>query len=375
MGTPLPRLIAYYLPQFHPIRENDTWWGRGFTEWTNTAKAQPRFPGHYQPHIPADLGFYDLRLPEVRNAQAELARGYGIEAFCYYHYWFGNGRRLLQRPFEEVLSSGQPNFPFCLCWANDTWSGIWHGTPDRILIKQEYPGPEDDRNHFTTLLPAFKDHRYLRHDGKPVLLVWRPFGFPSPKTSVNRWRELADKAGLAGLYMIGIYRPGSPDPETVGFDASIYNHNPPLREWGDWRNPMKLAYHHCLRKLGVPTLYDYEKAINYFLPDTLPTTRYPSVIHNWDNTPRSGANGLVFYGATPQLFGKVLRKAFDLTRPPSHIKSGRLIFLKSWNEWAEGNHLEPDLRDGHAFLKVIQNELKHEQKICAGGAPQSIRQC
>lgn len=369
MDTPLPRLIAYYLPQFHPIRENDTWWGRGFTEWTNTAKAQPRFPGHYQPHIPADLGFYDLRLPEVRNAQAELARGYGIEAFCYYHYWFGNGRRLLQRPFQEVLTSGQPDFPFCLCWANDTWSGIWHGTPNRILIKQEYPGPEDDRIHFAALLPAFKDHRYLCHDGKPVLLVWRPFGFPSPKTSVNRWRELADKAGLAGLYMIGIYRPGSPDPETVGFDASIYNHNPPLREWGDWRNPLKLAYHHCLRKLGVPTVYAYERAINYFLPDTLPATRYPSVIHNWDNTPRSGANGLVFYGSTPQLFGKVLRKAFDLTRTPSHVKSGRLIFLKSWNEWAEGNHLEPDLRDGHAFLKVIQNELKHEQKTCSFALP------
>lgn len=375
MGIPLPRLIAYYLPQFHPIKENDEWWGKGFTEWTNTAKARPRFPGHYQPHVPADLGFYDLRLPEARNAQAELASHYGIEAFCYYHYWFGNNRRLLQRPFNEVLATGQPNFPFCLCWANDTWSGIWHGTPDRILMKQEYPGPDDDQNHFATLLPAFKDPRYLSLAGKPVLVVWRPFGFPDPKATVYRWREMADKAGLTGLYMIGIYRPGSPAPEAIGFDASIYNHNPPLRDWGDWRNPVKLAYNRCLRKLGVPTLYHYEQAITYFLPDTLPATRYPSVIHNWDNTPRSGANGLVFHGSTPALFGKALRKAFDLTRTPAHAENGRFVFLKSWNEWAEGNHLEPDLRDGHAFLEVIQNELKQELNAHSIDLSKSIQRC
>src|SRR5205809_7458559 len=173
-GAPDVRLIAFYLPQYHPIPENDQWWGPGFTEWTNTAKARPLFRGHYQPHVPADLGFYDLRQPETREAQAEMARAYGIEAFCYYHYWFGNGRRLLQRPFEEVVQLGQPDFPFCLCWANETWTGVWHGLSSHVLIEQTYPGKEDAARHFHTLLPAFLDRRYVTVDGKPLFLVHSP---------------------------------------------------------------------------------------------------------------------------------------------------------------------------------------------------------
>lgn len=362
----LPRLIAYYLPQFHPIKENDAWWGKGFTEWTNTAKGKPLYPGHYQPHVPSDLGFYDLRLPEARSAQAELARSYGIEGFCYYHYWFGHGRRLLERPFQEVLASGEPDFPFCLCWANDTWSGIWHGSPNRILIEQEYPGLEDDQQHFDALLPAFKDQRYLCVDGKPILLIWRPFGFPDPKAAVDRWRAMAAKAGLAGLHLVGIYRPGSSEPEDVGFDASVYNHNPPVRTWGTWRQPLTLAWNRCLKKLGIPTVYHYDKAIDYFMPNSLPATRYPSVINAWDNTPRSGVNGLVFHGSTPKLFCKALRKAFDLSR--LQPTEQRLVFLKSWNEWAEGNHLEPDLKDGHGYLEAIRDELSVEIKVHCGGS-------
>jgi lipopolysaccharide biosynthesis protein len=357
-----PRLLTYYLPQFHPIHENDEWWGKGFTEWTNTAKAKPRFPGHYQPHVPSDLGFYDLRLEESRIAQAELARAYGIEGFCYYHYWFGNGRRLLERPFEEVLASGKPDFPFCLCWANDTWSGVWHGTPDRILIKQEYPGLVDDERHFETLLPAFRDHRYIRVNDNPVLLVWRPFGFPNPRETLDRWRSMAKQAGLPGLHFIGVFRPGGPDPESVGFDASVYNNNPPLRSWGTWKNPLELIVSRCMRKLGVPTVYSYKEAIAHTIPDTLPKTRYPSVVHAWDNSPRSGVNGLVFHRSSPELFRTALRKAFELTRTQSDTGDGRLIFLKSWNEWAEGNHLEPDIRDGHGYLEAVRDELQNELK-------------
>lgn len=366
MTTSLPRLIAFYLPQFHPINENDQWWGKGFTEWTNTAKAKPLFPGHYQPHVPADLGFYDLRLREARQAQADLARSYGIEGFCYYHYWFGNGRRLLERPFEEVLASGEPDFPFCLCWANETWSGIWHGTPNRVLMKQEYAGPDDDQRHFEALLLAFKDHRYLRIDGKPVFLIWQPFRLPDPKATLERWREMAKQSGLAGLHLVGIYREGSANPEEVGFDASIYNNNPPLRAKGTWQDPVKLVYNFCLEKFGLPTIYRYKKAIDYFIPNALPITRYPQVINAWDNTPRSGANGLVFHGSTPVLFRNALRKAFDLTRDPARGKDGRLVFLKSWNEWAEGNHLEPDLRHGHSYLEAIRAELEHEEKYYLG---------
>ena len=213
------RAIAFYLPQFHPIPENDEWWGKGFTEWTNTAKAKPLFPGHYQPHVPADLGFYDLRLTETRIAQAEMAAEYGIEGFCYWHYWFA-GKRLLEHPFSEVMQSGKPNFPFCLGWANDTWSGIWHGAPNRILIEQTYPGLEDYKNHFNSLLSAFTDDRYITVDGKPVFLIYKPHKLPDPIQFTDYWRELAHQAGLKGLHFIASLQDERVwKPEKFGFDA------------------------------------------------------------------------------------------------------------------------------------------------------------
>lgn len=361
----MPRLIAYYLPQFHPIKENDGWWGKGFTEWTNTAKAKPRFAGHYQPHVPADLGFYDLRVAETRKAQADMARQYGIEAFCYYHYWFGNGKRLLERPFEEVLSSGEPDFPFCLCWANDTWSGIWHGAPNKILIQQEYPGEEDDIAHFKVLLKAFQDPRYVRVDGKPVFLIWRPHGFPNPAGAVRQYRKMAAEAGLPGLHLVGIHRVGMQAPEELGYDASVHNDTPPTRSWGTWKNPVQFAYNKWCRKRGVPTTFDFKKAMDVFVPDSLPSTRYPSVVNGWDNSPRSGVNGLVLTNPSPALYRDSLMKAMRLTRNRPSTPDGRLIFLKSWNEWAEGNHLEPDLRDGHSYLEAVAEALRSEAALCA----------
>src|SRR4051812_43400645 len=197
------RAIALYLPQFHPIPENDRWWGNGFTEWTNTAKAKALYRGHYQPHVPADLGFYDLRVPETRVAQAAMARRYGVEAFCYYHYWFG-GKRLLERPFCEVLASRSPDFPFCLCWANATWTGVWHGDPDRVLIEQTYPGERDYREHFAALLPAFRDPRYVRVDGKPLFMIYKPRDIPDAPGVAALFRRLAEEAGLPGLYLVGV---------------------------------------------------------------------------------------------------------------------------------------------------------------------------
>lgn len=359
--TAMPRLLAFYLPQYYPIPENDAFWGKGFTEWTNTAKARRRFPGHYQPHVPADLGFYDLRVAETRQEQANLARQYGIEGFCYYHYWFGNGKRVLERPFAEVRSSGEPDFPFCLCWANETWSGVWHGAENRVLIEQQYPGAEDDARHFAELLPAFQDARYMKVDGKPIFVVYRPFKMDDPKATIARWRAMASAAGLAGIYFVGVCSPGQPSPEDHGFDASIFNANAPLRSWGSWKNPVTLFKNAAMRRLGVPTIHDYQKSIQYFLPDTLRPTCYPSVINGWDNSPRSGERGLVLTGATPQLFGNALKKAFDLTRERAQSDDARLVFLKSWNEWAEGNHLEPDLKDGHQYLEAIATELQKER--------------
>src|SRR5665647_256742 len=188
------RPIAMYLPQFHPIPENDEWWGKGFTEWTNVAKAKPLFKGHYQPHLPADLGFYDLRLEESRIAQAEMAKVNGIYGFCYYHYWF-NGKRILERPFQEIFETGKPDFPFMLCWANENWTRTWDGGNHHILLEQKH-SPEDDRNHIKALIPYFKDSRYIRVDNKPVFSVYRASLFPDISNTIRIWREEAEKEGL-----------------------------------------------------------------------------------------------------------------------------------------------------------------------------------
>jgi lipopolysaccharide biosynthesis protein len=350
------RMIAFHLPQFHPTPENDEWWGKGFTEWTNVAKGKPLFPGHYQPHIPADLGFYDLRLPEARHAQAELAREYGIEGFCYYHYWFG-GRRILERPVNEILESGEPDFPFCLCWANHSWNTAWQGT-DTMLIEQVYPGWEDHAAHFDWLLRAFTDARYLRLDGKPIFVVYRPDDIPDVRRVTDFWREQAIKAGLPGLYLIGVsHRRERWDPTERGLDASTMQALPPR----DGRIPRR--YLMLKLKLWLKgnkhelTIWDY-KSIRGILLRRRPAAwpDYPLVLPNWDNTPRTGLRGLVFHDSTPELFRGHLQEAIRRVaeRPPEE----RIVFLKAWNEWAEGNHVEPDQRWGRAWLEVIREELK-----------------
>jgi len=351
-----PRLIAFYLPQFHPIPENDLWWGKGFTEWTNTAKATPLFPGHYQPHVPADLGFYDLRLPDSRIAQADLARAYGIEGFCYYEYWFG-GKRLLERPFEEVLASGQPDFPFCICWANETWTGVWHGAPDRTLIEQTYPGLNDHRQHFDSWCRAFLDRRYIKVDGKPILIIYRPEKLPDAKEVIEFWRALAQHAGLLGLHVVGVAHNPLWDPRTDGFDATITPNLPDrARSWVTWLSPAKRIKRELAIRRGVPVIYNYADVYTSLLATGKQDfVDYPCVIPNWDNTPRSGKNGLVLHGSTPELFAAHVRQVFAHVRDRPHEQN--LVFVKSWNEWAEGNHLEPDARYGCAYLAALHAEM------------------
>ena len=350
------RLIAYYLPQFHPIPENDAWWSKGFTEWTNAAKARPLFKGHYQPHVPADLGFYDLRLPETRAAQAAMAREYGIEAFCYFHYWF-SGRRLLERPFNEVLATGEPDFPFCLCWANQSWTSIWHGAADRVLIKQEYPGMEDHRRHFHSLLPAFSDKRYLKVDGKPLFMLYCPRELPDSRRVLDFWRNLAVKEGLPGLFLLAEYHKSDWDPKPHGFDAVVINNLWPWRyEAAGWNRPALKIREKFHRWNGMPKVLDYETVMDSLVTDPVPGIEsFPCVFPNFDNTPRTGKNGIVLHGSTPELFRRHLRRALDRVKnaPPEH----QVVFVKSWNEWAEGNHLEPDLRFGRSYLDVIRDEL------------------
>jgi hypothetical protein len=344
-------VIAHYLPQFHPIPENDAWWGKGFTEWTNVAKARPLFLGHAQPHLPADLGFYDLRVPEVREAQAGLARRYGVTAFCYWHYWFG-GRRLLERPFDEVVASGAPDLPFCVAWANQTWSGIWHGAPDRILIEQTYPGPDDEARHFASLLDAFRDERYLRIDGRPVMFVYKPGELPEPARFVERWQAMARQAGLEGLYLVaGLGETEYPTHVEDGYDAGVWYQFPFGTDRGvELRERLMARGWH-----RGPKRYPYRDDFPP-IPDGPTGPIFPCVYPNWDNTPRSGRGGVLATGATPERFATEVRGALEVVR--ALPEGEQVLVVKSWNEWAEGNYLEPDRETGHARGDALARELR-----------------
>jgi lipopolysaccharide biosynthesis protein len=353
--------IAMYLPQFHPIPENDEWWGPGFTEWTRVAGARRLYPGHYQPRLPGELGFYDLRLDESRAAQADLARTHGVTAFCYWHYWFA-GRRMLDRILEEVLTTGVPDFPFCLGWANETWGGRWAGAPRRVLIEQTYPGENDHRRHFDALVEAFHDRRYLRIEGRPVFYVYRPAELPDPRRFAELWRALADKAGFPGIFLIGQSGPGrfAWEASSFGFDAlALFKVRPAIerlrregRKAFDWYVLNALE-----RQRFLPGIAPYRHWAPY-IPSVSADGElcFPSVLPGWDNTPRASRNGLVYHGATPDLFADQVRAAIAMVadRRPEH----RLIFVRSWNEWAEGNYLEPDRRFGRAFLEAFRNAVQ-----------------
>jgi hypothetical protein len=359
-----PRLIAFYLPQFHPIPQNDEWWGKGFTEWANVCRAKPLFPGHYQPRIPADLGFYDLRVPETRIAQAELAKAFGINGFCYFHYWFA-GKCLLERPFNEVLRSGKPDFPFCLCWANDTWSGIWHGSPNNVLIEQTYPGMQDHENHFYTLLEAFSDPRYIKVEDKPLFLVYKPKNLLDSKRVTDLWRNLAQKTGLKGLYLIAVLQSEQIwYPHEYGYDAVVICNQTKIIQKMLRKPTSSLTYllqsiiKEYRRLRGFPLhVYRYRDAIPYFLESTPSGIQsYPCVITGWDNSPRCGTKGVILHDYTPELLKIHLRQALRYieTQPSEH----KIVFVKSWNEWAEGNYLEPDQKNGKKFLQVIRDEME-----------------
>lgn len=352
------RVIAFYLPQFYPTPENDLWWGKGFTDWTNVANARPLFKGHYQPVIPADLGFYDLRMPETRVAQAEMAAAYGVEGFCYWHYWFA-GRRMLERPFNEVLSSGSPNYPFCLGWANHSWSGVWKDEPHRLLIDQTYPGEVDDRAHFDYLLKAFRDHRYMTVDGKPLFVIYNPPNMPDAKRRFDLWRELALKAGLKGLHIVGINMLDFKDAAALGLDAVTISTLGIINTSDAVYNKVTRFVWGIRRKLslGGPRIIEYSEAIKHIVPDLnqFNCEAYPCVFPNWDNTPRKGRKGYVVANSTPTLFSELLKDAVSALddRADEH----KLVFIKSWNEWAEGNHLEPDTQWGLLYLQALKRVM------------------
>jgi lipopolysaccharide biosynthesis protein len=356
------KTIAFHLPQFHPIDENNGWWGNGFTDWTNATKAMPLFSGHYQPHLPADLGFYDLRLPEARAAQAELASEYGIHGFCYYHYWF-NGRRLLERPVDEILTSGEPVFPFCFCWANENWSRRWDGREHEILIEQNYSA-EDDINHIRSLIPAFADSRYIRIGGKPLFLVYRSTALPDPRATTDRWRREVDRAGLPGLYLIRVESHGEQiDPIEHGFDAGLEFQPFSAAFWAARLHRFKWWHRRTLgtrqQLFQKNSVLSYPKLVKAAIE--LPKPRYPwirSACPSWDNTARRKEGGVIIHGSTPELFETWVR-ALTMQIKSTQYQNGveRLLFINAWNEWAEGNHLEPCQRWGRAYLEALRRAI------------------
>ncbi len=345
------RAIAFYLPQFHPIPENDAWWGAGFTEWRNVVRARPNFAGHYQPHLPADLGFYDLRLPETRAQQADLARAHGIGAFCYYHYWFSR-KRLLQRPFDEVLASGAPDFPFCICWANESWTRRWDGLDSEVLIAQSYHDG-DALALIRDLLPAFADRRYVRVDGKPLLLVYCPDAIPDPRGWAEIWRGAARDAGHTDLYLalVQSVNQTTMDPAVIGYDAAV--EFPPHLTLSQEIAPDP----NSVRRGFRGDILDYVSCAQNALARARPDYRlFRGVMTGWDNTPRVPDIAHCFVNAEPANYERWLETAATLTRE-WHKGDERIVFVNAWNEWAEGCHLEPDLRYGRAFLEATRRAL------------------
>jgi lipopolysaccharide biosynthesis protein len=367
------KIIAFYLPQFHPIPENNEWWGKGYTEWTNVGKAKPLFKNHYQPRVPADLGYYDLRIPKVREEQALMAKEAGIYGFCYWHYWFGNGKQLLEEPFNEVLNTGEPNFPFCLGWANESWEAkTWNANEtakNKILIEQSYYGEKDNELHFYSILKAFKDNRYIKIENRPLFLIYQPGNFKEIQAFISQWNNLARLNGLEnGLHFVA-HTPWFKDYNKLiemGFNSITVN--PMSRVINNLFNS-KSAYLRLVEKvmryilkIKILTIIDYKEALSHFTnmeEDSIENV-IPTIIPNWDHSPRSGKNAWILHNSSPKLFEINVKNALECVKSKSI--ENKIIFLKSWNEWGEGNYMEPDLRYGTGYLKALRKVLLDQNR-------------
>jgi len=359
MSNHAPKLVAFYLPQFHPIPENSRLWGEGFTEWHNVTKAKPLFGGHYQPQLPLDMGFYDLRVPETRVAQAEIAKQYGIDAFCYYHYWF-NGKLLLERPTEEILKSKEPDFPFCFCWANESWSKRWLGEDKDVFVQQHY-SENDHVNHALYLSPFFADPRYLRIGNRPLFTIYRPSDIPDIEKAISVFKEICLKETGLELFIVGSnsHEWSTAKLLSYGFDG-VLSFRPQLAVL-PFSGSEEFIFKRLLRnisKFGVFNpklrLYDYAEAIEIMQLVEAETFDkiMPTVFVGWDNTARKGGAGIVIEGNTPDLFLQELNRVNNKLQKVE--ENNGIIFVNAWNEWAEGSHLEPDVKWGHAFLESVK---------------------
>lgn len=356
-----PRIFAFYLPQFYPTDTNNKWYGNGFTEWTNVVKAKKLFLGHKQPHIPADLGFYDLRLQQTRLDQAQLAQKYEIEGFCYYHYWFAPGITELDLPLNEVIKSGQPDYPFMLCWANESWQKkFWNidGTINKNnIFIQTYGGADDYKKHFYDILNILKDKRYIKIDDRPAFMIYKPLSIPDLHEFITLWDNLAKENGLKGIFFIGqsIY---TEKEKEVMINQGINAINS-VRHYERFSQSfiLKRKLIQLLRLIfRLPLIQDYRKIYKTFLKSyDLDNDVFPTIIPNWDHTPRSGKGGYVITNSSPSYFKKHVKQVLNALKRKK--KSRQIAFIKSWNEWGEGNYLEPDLQYGTQYLEVLKDEI------------------
>lgn len=368
---PKVKIITFYLPQYHTIPENDRWWGKGFTDWINVKKSRPRYFGHYQPHVPSELGYYDLSDENTRMAQAQLAKEHGISGFCYYHYWF-NGKMLLEKPFNEVLNSGKPDLPFCLCWANENWTRRWDGLDSEILLKQEYE-KYDAEEHIKWLSEAFRDERYIKINGKPLFLIYNLSSIPSPENVIANWRKLVKKYGFSDLFLCSVKSIHNKLTEAeaieLGIDAVVE-----FVPSSDGKVPMKLTgipryYFHrivnkiigilhldrYINKLPVTMIHDYKKFSELRMNKQFSVKTFPCVIPSWDNSARKRISAS-YQNEDPGLFKKWLLRSME--KVEKYEDEEKIVFINAWNEWAEGCHLEPDEKNGRMFLNAVKETLE-----------------
>lgn len=356
-----PKILAYYLPQFYPCEFNNKWYGEGFTEWTNVGKAKPLFKNHYQPHVPADLGYYDLRMPEVAEKQVQLAQEAGIFGFCYWHYWFGHGQKLLNMPAERMLNTGKPDFPFCFAWANESWyKKLWNSdkSNDQLIMKQEYPGITDYKEHFYYCLPFFKDKKYLTFNGRPLFYIYHPEEINNLGEFISTWNKLIKEEGIASsFYFVGFehiklssYKKiKDMGLDGVTFQIAAYRNLKSTNFMNRFITRCKLSYN-ILTK-GIANLIDYNDIISKAWSREYDTKEdvFPLLMCRWDHSPRSGKKGTIYINDTPENWSKMVTKVLDGVKD----KQNKVIMLKSWNEWGEGNYMEPDLKYGKSYIEIL----------------------
>lgn len=371
-GDGKAKIIAYYLPQFYPTEFNNTWYGKGYTEWTNVGKAKPLFKEHYQPRVPADLGYYDLRLPEIAEAQAELAREAGVFGFGYWHYWWA-GKKLLEKPSERMLASGRPDFPFCFCWANESWyKKMWNKDKkgDKLIMEQTYPGEVDNEEHFYYCAPFFQDRRYLRYDDRPLFMIYRPLAFHDLNRFILQWNSLVKKEGIADSFYFIAYVDNKHEKETLRKIKNVdcFTFEPFGQRIGkDNTNSFMHLIHGVERRIkmacGYPNIINYNNVVKNLWVDKYDSLENvaPILIPQWDHTPRSGRRGTVFVDCTPERWEQVCHSVLSKVR----FKKNKMVFLKSWNEWGEGNYMEPDLKYGKSFIEALGRQVASNKEATA----------